>query len=116
MNGITVERPQENETSVIANVLLRALQLQSVWAKHDPRGLHWHIGPLGVLPEWQGKGVGSQLLNEALESIDQKNGATYLETDRPINLPFYQRAGFVVIGEEKILGVTNWFLWRAPRK
>jgi len=52
----------------------------------------------------------------SLESIDQKNGATYLETDRPINLPFYQRAGFVVIGEEKILGVTNWFLWRAPRK
>ena len=52
----------------------------------------------------------------SLEGIDQKNGATYLETDRPINLPFYQRAGFVVIGEEKILGVTNWVLWRAPRK
>lgn len=32
------------------------------------------------------------------------------------SLFFYQRAGFVIIREEKILGVTNGYLWRDPRK
>ncbi len=95
--------------------VFRASQLQSVWAKHDPQQQHWHLGPIGVLPQLQGQGIGSRMLEKCCELIDQPKDAAYLETDRPENVPFYERFGFVVTGEEQILGVRNWFMWRSPR-
>src|SRR5262245_17151624 len=35
--------------------LPRSLNLMSVWAKHDPREHHWHVGPIGVDPTLQGR-------------------------------------------------------------
>jgi ribosomal protein S18 acetylase RimI-like enzyme len=90
------------------------MKLQTVWKRHDPRERHWHIGPIGVVPELQGRGIGSKLMVKCCERIDSQKDASYLETDRPENLPFYQRFGFKVIAEERILGVMNWFMWRDP--
>lgn len=97
------------------STMFRALQLQSAWAKHDPKQRHWHLGPVGVLPKVQGQGVGSRLLEECCKIIDQGKDAAYLETDRAINVPFYERFGFAVTEKQDILGVTNWFMWRAAR-
>jgi hypothetical protein len=44
--------------------------------------------------------------------VDAAGGDAYLETDKPANVRFYERFGFEVIGDQEILGVTNWFMLR----
>jgi len=46
----------------MGTALPRALKPTSVWAKREPKKPHWHIGPIGVDPAFQGQGVGKALL------------------------------------------------------
>jgi ribosomal protein S18 acetylase RimI-like enzyme len=92
--------------------LPRALQLTSVWAKHDPKEPHWHIGPIGVAPAFQGQGVGKALLGSFLEMADADGPGAYLETDVDRNVTLYEKFGFRVIGQADILGVNNRFMRR----
>ena len=62
----------------------------------------------------QGLGIGSRLLTAVCARADAAGAAAYLETDKPINVRFYERFGFQVVGEQEILGVPNWFMWRPP--
>ena len=39
-----------------------------------------------------------------------------LETDKDINLHPYERFGFEVVGEEEVLGVTNYFMLRRTER
>ncbi len=82
------------------------------WSKHHPEEPHWHLGPIAIVPEMQGQGIGSQLLEHFCKQVDQAGQAAYLETDRPENVPLYERFGFSVTGETILLGVRNWFMWR----
>ncbi len=47
--------------------------------------------------------------------MDAAGEDAYLETDKPINVRFYERFGFEVVGEEEVLGVPNWFMLRRAR-
>lgn len=94
----------------------RLFKFRSVWRKHDPKKPHWHIDPIGVLPEKQGKGIGSKLLTHFCKIVDENKSAAYLETDVDRNVILYERFGFKVVEKEPIFSVTNWFLWRAPKK
>jgi len=96
--------------------LARALRVVAVWERWDPRERHWHLGPVGVDPSLQGMAVGSQMLERFCAYMDSLGELAYLETDKPENVRFYQRFGFRVIGEEAVLGVTNWFMLREPRR
>jgi GNAT superfamily N-acetyltransferase len=49
-----------------------------------------------VLPEYQGKGVGSAALRQALE---ETTGLVRLSTQEERNVRFYERLGFKVVGE-----------------
>jgi len=100
----------------VRGAVLRGLKPRRAWAKRDPQEPHWHIDPIGVEPELQGQGIGSLLLTRYCEHVDALSQASYLETDRPENVPLYERFGYTVIGEESISGVTNWFMWRSPRQ
>ncbi len=82
------------------------------WAKHDPAGPHWHLGPLAVDPLHQRLGIGSRLLRAALSRIDSASGTAYLETDTEANVAFYQRFGFVTVATARVVGVPNWFMQR----
>jgi GNAT superfamily N-acetyltransferase len=99
--------------AALRGAMTRAAKLQSVWAAHDPKEPHWHLGPLGVLPELQGQGIGKRLLERFCEMVDQETGTAYLETDRAENVPFYERFNFSIVAETEILGVPNWFMWRS---
>ncbi|HEY86448.1 MAG TPA: GNAT family N-acetyltransferase [Dehalococcoidia bacterium] len=88
------------------------LTAMRVWSKHHPRKFHWHLGPIAVVPEVQERGIGSQLLEYFCRHVDQAGQAAYLETDRPENVPLYERFRFSVIEEAPVLGVRNWFMWR----
>jgi GNAT superfamily N-acetyltransferase len=101
--------------SVRHGAMSRAAKLQSVWAAHDPKEPHWHLGPVGVLPEVQGQSIGTHLLQRYCELVDQHAAAAYLETDRPRNVLLYERFNFEVSAVEDIHTVPNWFMWRKPR-
>jgi ribosomal protein S18 acetylase RimI-like enzyme len=92
--------------------VIRAMKGRAVWAKYHPAKPHWHVDPLAVMPEVQGKGVGSQLLERFCKIIDNAGEPAYLETDRPENVRLYERFGFNVISEAPALGVHCYFMWR----
>ena len=96
----------------MGSALPRAFKMMTVWAKHDPRRRHWHLGPIGVHPSLQGQGVGNAMLGSFLEMVDEQGASAYLETDVDRNVPLYEKFGFTVIAEEDVLGVNNRFMWR----
>jgi ribosomal protein S18 acetylase RimI-like enzyme len=85
------------------------------WNRHDPGRPHWHLGPIGVAPEVQHKGIGSHLMESFCDLIDEDRTEAYLETERPENAPFYQRFGFNVMEDEVVIGVKNWFMLRPAK-
>jgi GNAT superfamily N-acetyltransferase len=100
---------------VAGGIALRFRKARKIWGTHDPKKPHWHIDPIGVLPEWQGKGVGSKLLAYYCEQVDSENLPAYHETDQPQNVSFYEKFGYKVIKTEPIFDITNWYLWREPK-
>jgi GNAT superfamily N-acetyltransferase len=81
-------------------------------ARHDPPAAHWHLGPVGVERDCQGQGIGTALLTAFGERMDSARALAYLETDKPVNLPFYERFGFKLTAEAVVVGVPNWFMIR----
>jgi ribosomal protein S18 acetylase RimI-like enzyme len=63
-----------------------------------PARPHWYLPLIGVDPMAQGRGMGSALLEEALEIVDRDRAAAYLECSNPRNLPLYERHGFRLMG------------------
>ena len=53
-----------------------------------------HLWFVGVKPEQQGRGIGTQLLQDILKENNKLNLPVCLETSTPENLPLYQRLGF----------------------
>ena len=90
----------------------RTMQWLGTWAQHDPEERHWHLGPVAVDAHLQGMGIGSKLMRVFCAQMDAAGEDVYLETDKPINVRFYERFGFEVVGEQEVLGVPNWFMLR----
>jgi GNAT superfamily N-acetyltransferase len=59
---------------------------------------HWYLPWFGVEGARQGRGVGSELLRNCLDVVDQDHLPAYLESPNPRNLTFYERHGFEVAG------------------
>jgi ribosomal protein S18 acetylase RimI-like enzyme len=94
----------------------RLMRWMGAWQRHDPKERHWHLGPLAVDAHLQGEGVGSRMMRVFCARMDAAGEDAYLETDKPINVRFYERFGFEVVGEEDVLGVPNWFMLRRADK
>ena len=75
--------------------------------KHDLQVPHSHVGPFAVLPEYQGKGVGSLLFEDYL---GRTKGTLYLETFTDSNAGFYQKRGYTLIETDDVLGMKGYFL------
>jgi ribosomal protein S18 acetylase RimI-like enzyme len=73
-----------------------------------------HLSMVGTLTASRGKGVGSELMRYTLKKHDDSNlyDYYYLESSNPKNVPFYERHGFVVIGEAKVMGEKATFMIR----
>lgn len=67
--------------------------------KFHPTEPHWYLPMIGVDPAFQGAGVGSALMAEALKAVDRDGLIAYLESSNPKNIPLYEQHGFEVIGE-----------------
>ncbi|MDQ4063927.1 MAG: GNAT family N-acetyltransferase [Actinomycetota bacterium] len=94
----------------------RTAKWMGAWNKHDPTERHWHFGPLAVDAHLQGKGIGSKLMRVFCARMDAAGEDAYLETDKLINVRFYERFGFEVVGEEEVIGVTNWYMLRPAKR
>ncbi len=58
----------------------------------------WYLPFIAVDPSQQRQGIGSFLLKEALQMIDEKGDRAYLEASNEMNKALYKRHGFVEIG------------------
>ena len=94
---------------------IRPAKGMAVWGKHDPKESHWHLNLLAVMPEMQGQGIGSQLLERFCALVNEARTPAYLETDRPENVSLYERFGWRVKEEATVLGVHCYFMWRQPK-
>lgn len=94
---------------------------------------HFYLAVLGTDPASQGRGLGSAVLGGVLEQCDGNAGAAhpesarevetnryagmpcYLESSKERNISFYERFGFQVLEEIKLLrGPPMWKMWRDP--
>lgn len=91
-----------------------AVVFEALDALH-PLEPHWYLGTLGVDPRFQGRGVGTALLEGWTARADRDGISAYLETDLCENVGFYERAGFEVEGETEILGARVWRMRRTAR-
>lgn len=89
------------------------LALLSAVEKHHPREPHWYLPVLGVDPICQGEGIGSALLLHRITLCDRAGEPMYLETQKPENVPYYERFGFKVQREVAVpKSPTVWLMWR----
>jgi ribosomal protein S18 acetylase RimI-like enzyme len=78
-------------------------------------GPHLRLEFYGVLPERQGTGLGSVLIEHGHRRADELALLTYLETFSDRNVGFYRRRGYEVVGEFTIGdGTRGWGMIRPP--
>ncbi|MDC1110765.1 N-acetyltransferase [Gammaproteobacteria bacterium] len=74
-----------------------AVRFFGEFEKYHPEDA-WYLAFIAVDPAQQRKGIGSFLLKEALQMIDQKGERAYLEASNEQNKALYERHGFGEIG------------------
>ena len=76
----------------------------------------WYLSIIGILPKFQGQGLGPGLITNVLEKTDSLNVSTFLETFTPRNIPFYERLGYreVQSFDEPTTKATYWLMIREP--
>jgi ribosomal protein S18 acetylase RimI-like enzyme len=112
-----VARESRSAISAFGANVTRALRCQfQIESKHPKDPKHWYLGYLGVAPSHQGQGIGAALLREVTVPADAAGSAAYLESSNERNLTLYERHGFRVVEEFRLLdkGPTVWRMWREP--
>ncbi|MFN2538260.1 MAG: GNAT family N-acetyltransferase [Mycobacteriales bacterium] len=72
---------------------LRLLRMSALVERQHPAGDHAYLGYLGAAV--QGQGLGTAVIQPALDVCDAAGWPAFLESSNPRNLPFYRRHGFV---------------------
>lgn len=104
-----------DEPAADASDAERFLFSGSILAAHDLSESHWHVGPVGVEPGFQGMGLGSAAMTLLCDEFDDRRRLAWLETDKPENVRFYISHGFEVVEEVPMLSARDWFMRRDPR-
>ncbi len=81
-----------------------------------PKEPHWYLSILMADPAIQGRGVGTALMDEALEVIDSEGVGAYLETNNESNVDYYAKFGFRVRSTLRPVpdAPPRYTLWRGP--
>lgn len=80
-----------------ARTVIRILINESFTAKQYPKNKpFYHLYLIGVLPQSQGKGYASKLMNPVLNNMRRKAIPVYLETANSTNVQIYRKKGFEI--------------------
>jgi GNAT superfamily N-acetyltransferase len=94
-------------------VLLRSLSADNAMHRGHPDEPHLFVWMLTVAPHAQRTGVGRALLSSAITRAEELGVATYLDTAKPENLPYYASFGFRELGQTALpRGAALWFMMR----
>jgi GNAT superfamily N-acetyltransferase len=58
---------------------------------------YWYLLVIGVLPAYQGQGIGTALMRPVLAQADGDDLPCFVETVQPRNQPLYERNGFRLV-------------------
>ena len=74
----------------------------------------WYLSIIGILPEFQGQGLGVGLVKHILERTDRLGIPTYLETFTSRNITFYKRLGYDAVKcfHEPTVDAEYWLMIR----
>ena len=73
---------------------------------------HHYLPYIGVVPEAQGRGLGTMLMRPTLERCDREGLPAYLEGTSPRNVELYERLGFAILDELRFAGSPPLVLMR----
>jgi ribosomal protein S18 acetylase RimI-like enzyme len=73
---------------------------------------HWFLFILGVDPELQRKGFGTKMIEPMLDRIDKEKLPIMLDTNKQNNIGYYQKFGFEVVKNYKVLDNDHWGMVR----
>ena len=77
---------------------------------HDLDAPHSHVGPFAGLPDYQGKGVGSMLMEDYFSRLE--GVPSYLDTFTETNDRFYEKRGYRLVETDEVLGIKGYWLLR----
>jgi len=98
----------------IKNVM-KTLNREALIKKIQPKEPMTYLWFIGVNPEDQNKGYGSNMLQSIIQYSDKDNKPIYLETSTIRNLPWYKKFGFEIYSEHD-LSYRLYFLKRNLQK
>ncbi len=84
--------------------LSRAARLGAAMEWRHLRERHYYVRDIGVLPEMQGKGLGSALMRPTLGRCDREGLPAYIEASSERSAVLYERLGFQLTDELRIGG------------
>jgi GNAT superfamily N-acetyltransferase len=101
---------------VFGRGLARAQRGLTMMESGHPTVPHYYLDSLGVEPEWQGRGVGSALMQPVLARCDAERVPAYLNAGSARSRDLYSRHGFRVTEEFRLPegGPPLWRMWREP--
>ncbi len=82
--------------------LPRAIGVQKTFQRDHPTEPHYYVRWVGVRPDWQGNGIGSELMRPTLDRCDDENVSAYLEASSERSAALYERLGFIHLGIQQL--------------
>jgi GNAT superfamily N-acetyltransferase len=101
---------------IVAGIdLPRVFEIITVLAEQHPSAPHYYLQWAAVLPEQQGRGIGSALLEPVLQRCDREGMPAYTEATSLQNRRLYERHGFTFVNELGPAGGPPLYrMWREP--
>jgi GNAT superfamily N-acetyltransferase len=85
-------------------------------ANHPTQADHQYLTFIAVQPDRFGRGLGSALLRDRLDALDERGVPAYLEASNPDSRRLYERLGYRQLGRTIDMpdGPSLWPMWRDP--
>ena len=107
----------EVEYKYITNQKIEELSIEQRWKwvkkaceSHDLSVSHSHVGSIAVLPEFQGKGIGTLLMKDYFARLDDV--PSFLETFKESNARYYVNRGYRLVATDFVLGLKGYWMKR----